>query len=79
MARFAHDQPQRLSNTPLALAKVGWYDPAVYDNLLEALAGQTLNAQDMANGEHACGLAKHATRDAQWLGRAVLAMFNIQQ
>jgi hypothetical protein len=66
---------QHASNTLIAMADLGWYDPAVYDALVHALLHDASRAktQEVCNVLYACCLAQHVTPAVQEVARTALA------
>jgi len=59
--RVGDSKPQDISNTLWALSALGWYDPAVYDQLLVGLLkkGKQAEPQALSNANYACAIASH--------------------
>jgi hypothetical protein len=73
----AHD----VSETLIALASLGWYEPAMYDALTRAVLDRARDAapQSMCNVLYACCLAQHVTPAVQELADAALANRGFKQ
>jgi hypothetical protein len=66
---------QGSSNTLIAMADLGWYEPAVYDALAQALLHDISGAtpQNVCNALYACCLAQHVTPLVQEVAKAAVA------
>jgi hypothetical protein len=71
---------QDASNTLIAMANLGWYEPAAYDALVSALLHDATGArpQEVCNVLYACCLAQHVTPAVQQLADAAAAI-RVQQ